>query len=260
MKNLLITGASAGIGYETVLLVGQRAAPGQYRFILVARRGERLEQLKSLLPNQESVVLPCDLGAPGAVQDLCQQLEGLGLPVDILVNNAGFGFAGRFESLSWANQLQMLNVNIVALTELTYRLLPDMKRRGQGHILNVGSVAGFLPGPYQALYYASKAFVNSLSLALEQELLGTGVAVTTLCPGPTSSEFQQVAGFADANKGSAMTAQQIAQEVAGCLESPGGIRIPGRSNLIAVHLMGFLPPRWRARLGGWLGRKRIANP
>ena len=261
MKNILITGASSGIGRETALQLAQTGQSN--RLILVARRADLLEELKGLVEtrgNSQAVVVALDLTSPEAVPRLCQELEARGISVDVLINNAGFGHLGRFTEMSWERQMEMLQLNVVVLTQLTGRVLPGMRQRGQGHILNVGSLAGFLPGPFQALYYASKAFVNSFSQALEEELRGTGVSVTTICPGPTSSEFQRAAGINSTNEPAAMSSQQVASLIVESLQTPGGLRIPGLSNQLAAHIMGIIPPGLRARVGGWLGRKRIANP
>ena len=138
-------------------------------------------------------VIPADLSAPGAVQALTDRVHALGVDVDILVNNAGYGNFGPFVETPLDVELSMIQVNIVALTELTKRLLPAMVSRKSGRILNVASTAAFFPGPLMAVYYATKAYVLSFSEAIAAELEGSGVTVTALCPGPTASGFQAVA-------------------------------------------------------------------
>ncbi len=190
----LITGASSGIGLELAKLA---AADGN-DLVLVARRKDRLNEIKNELEKKHRVnvrVLTDDLSDPAAPKRIVNQLTKQKLSVDILINNAGVGVVGSFADTDWAKEAAMLQVNMLALTELTKFLLPAMLKRKQGRILNVSSVAAFVPGPGMAIYYATKAYVQSFSEALAEELAGTGVTVTALCPGPTSSEFAQAAGI-----------------------------------------------------------------
>lgn len=193
MKTALITGASAGLGREFAFLF----AKDGHSLILVARRVDRLneiaEAILSIHPNITVTVIGLDLGQPGAGQMLFDQVKQKNLSVDYLVNNAGFGLSGAFKDLSLNKQLQMMDLNMRTLVELTYLFLPEMIERGHGRILNVGSTAGFQPGPYMNVYYATKAFVNSLSEALQDELKGTGVSCTVLAPGATATEFAESA-------------------------------------------------------------------
>jgi short-subunit dehydrogenase len=189
----LITGASAGIGKE---LAGLFAV--DHDLILVARREVELNALADALRKESGGtvhVMPADLGDPTAPQKLFDEVAAKGLTVDVLVNNAGFGTLGPFADADLAKSLSMIQVNVTALAHLTGLFLPGMKQRGRGRILNVGSTAAFQPGPLMAVYYASKAFVLSFSEALWEELRGTGVTVTCLCPGPTKTEFGDVAGM-----------------------------------------------------------------
>jgi len=196
MATALITGASAGLGTEFARLF---AADG-HDVVLVARRRDRLDALAAELSaaaNGKKVkahVVAIDLGVPGAVDKLCAELARVGVEIDFLVNNAGFGSSGAFHENDAARELEMVQVNIVALVALTRALLPGMVARGRGRVLNLGSTAGFQPGPFMAVYYASKAFVNSFSEALSYELKGTGVSATVSCPGATATEFGAVAG------------------------------------------------------------------
>lgn len=255
METALITGASSGIGRELAILL---AASGR-KVVLVARRRALLEELRAQIEGSggQAVVIETDLAAPRAVDGLLDALRVCELEVDILVNNAGFGGVGRFAELIWERQHEMLHLNITVLCELTYRLLPAMLRRKTGQIVNVGSVAGFLPGPYQAVYYASKACVNSFSMALAEELRGTGVRVTTLCPGPTISGFQEAAGF-KASK-SDMTSLEVAQEAMVAITGPAGLVVTGRKNRFLATLLGFIPMGIKARLAGRLGHRRVKS-
>ena len=189
----LITGASAGIGAELARVF---AAHG-HRVALVARRVDRLTTLAAEIKSAGGaapLVVPCDLEQPDAAAKIAAALAAEGMEVEYLVNNAGFGVFGQAIRRDRAEQLGIIAVNIRALTDLTLRFADDLIKNGGG-ILNVGSIAGFLPGPGMAVYYASKAYVLSFSEAMRAELAPRGVRVTVLCPGPVPSEFQQRAGF-----------------------------------------------------------------
>ena len=189
----LVTGASAGLGRDYARLF---AADG-HDVVLVARRRERLEELAREIGGQGGAqvhVLPLDLSDREAPRRCVDELRARGLAIDFLVNNAGLGTNGPFADADPAKQLEMIQVNVTSLVELTRLLLPDMLARKRGRVLNVGSTAGFQPGPFMAAYYASKAFVNSFSEALAYELDGTGVTVTVSCPGATETEFAGHAG------------------------------------------------------------------
>lgn len=189
----LITGASSGIGTELARVF----ASNGHRLALVARRADRLTALADEIAaggGAAPVVIVCDLEQPDAGDKIAAALAAAGVEVEYLVNNAGFGLFGRAIELDRAEQLGMTAVNIRALTDLSLRFSGDLIRH-RGGILNVGSIAGFMPGPGMAVYYASKAYVMSFSEALRGELAPRGVRVTVLCPGPVPSEFQSRAGF-----------------------------------------------------------------
>ena len=189
----LVTGASAGIGTELARVF---AANG-HRLALVARRKDRLLALAQELSangGPEPIVIPCDLTVPDGADRIAAALAEAGVEVEYLVNNAGFGLFGKAVQLDRAEQLDMIAVNIGSLTDLVLRFA-DQLIKHRGGILNLGSVAGFLPGPGMAVYYASKAYVISFTEALRKELAPQGVRVTVLCPGPVPSEFQTRAGF-----------------------------------------------------------------
>jgi short-subunit dehydrogenase len=189
MKNVaLITGASGGIGRELAKV--HAAAGGD--LILVARRAHELENLKHELETAHgitAVCVPADLTEFGAVHHVIEQCRQVTDSIDILINNAGFGGHGKFHERDWAKEASMIRLNIMALTELTHLVVPTMIKAGRGQILNLGSTAGFLPGPMMANYYATKAYVNSFSQSIAEELQGTGVTVTVLCPGPVETGF-----------------------------------------------------------------------
>ena len=189
----LITGASAGIGTELARVF----ASNGHRLALVARRADRLAALAAEISaggGAAPIVVACDLGQPDAGDTIAAVLATEGVEVEYVVNNAGYGLFGSAVELDRADQLGIIAVNIRAMTDLSLRF-SDQLIRHRGGILNVGSIAGFLPGPGMAVYYASKAYVLSFSEALRGELAGRGVRVTALCPGPVPSEFQARAGI-----------------------------------------------------------------
>jgi hypothetical protein len=189
----LITGASAGIGSELARVFAARG----HRVVLVARRSDRLTALAAEITaagGGAPILIPCDLEQPDAGDRIAAVLAAEGVEVEYLVNNAGFGLFGAASELDRAQQLGIVALNIRTLTDLCLRFSDSLIRR-RGGILNVGSIAGFLPGPGMAVYYASKAYVLSFSEALRAELAPRGVRVTVLCPGPVPSEFQARAGF-----------------------------------------------------------------
>jgi hypothetical protein len=211
MSVALITGASAGIGQALC----EHLAEDEQTLILVARRADRLRRLADDLTARHGVVchvVPMDLAQPGAADEIAARVAALGLQVDVLVNDAGFGQYGAFVEQPAEKARDMILVNVLALTELTRLLLPGMITRGRGRVLQVASTAAFQPGPRMAVYYATKAYVLSFAEALSVELRGTGVTVTTLCPGPTTSEFMDVASFPVNGliARSMMTAEQVA--------------------------------------------------
>ena len=176
-EHVLITGASSGIGLE----LAKCFAADNSHLVLVARGTEAMEQLAAGLRQKYSIqvfVITADLAKPGSAQRIFDELARAGVTVDVLVNNAGFGLHGSFAELPLKRQLEIIQVNIAALVDLTGLFLPGMIPRQRGGIVNVGSVAGFVPGPNMAVYYASKAFVQSFSEAIFEELRGSGVSVT----------------------------------------------------------------------------------
>jgi uncharacterized protein len=241
-ETVLITGASSGIGLE---LAKCFAADGS-RLVLVARNQTALEQLAEELRQTnkiETLILPADLSLPEAPKQIFDKLAAQNISVDILINNAGFGLHGWFTELPLQRQLEIIRVNVNALTELTGLFLPEMLQRRAGGILNVGSVAGFVPGPGLAIYYATKAFVQSFSEALAEELDGSGVSVTVLCPGPTETNFSAVARGQKVRTASrsTMSARDVARIGHAAFRAKKAISVPGSSNKALIALARLLP-------------------
>jgi short-subunit dehydrogenase len=258
-ETALITGASGGIGLELARVFAEK----HFDLILVARRAAELEKLAGRCREEHGVrvrVCPTDLLAPAAPSKLVHQVHEDGLEVDVLVNNAGLMDMGAFASIDVDRHERLLQLNMVVLTSLTHRLLPAMIERGRGRILNVGSTSAFQPVPSMALYAASKAFVLSLSESLSEELKGTGVTVTALCPGITKTEMldraesehsivRRLPGLFVSN------VEDVAREgVEACLAGKSVV-VPGFTNQIMAGSVGFYP-RWVVRgVGGLIGRR-----
>lgn len=241
-QTVLITGASAGLGVDFAHLYAGR----KNNLVLVARRRDKLEQLAQELRNGHGIkvtVLSQDLSLPGAAIALTDQLSASGLQIDVLVNNAGFGLRGNVLDLDCQRQTEMLNLNCTALTELSRLLLPGMISRGQGGILNVGSTAGFQPGPHMAVYYASKAYVLMFSEALHEECRGTGVRVSCLCPGATATEFAQVADMKDSLlfRLGTMSSRKVAAIGIQGLDKNKAVNIAGMKNWLSALSVRFTP-------------------
>jgi len=190
----LITGASTGIGKE---LAHIHAAKGG-DLIIVARSKEKLEALKTELKKKyssEVIVIAKDLSKPEAAQEIYAEVKKAGIDIDFLINNAGYGALGKFHELDYDRQISMINLNVTSLTAMTRLFLPDFVKRNQGKILNTSSTASFMPGPLQAVYYATKAYVTFFSNALSEELSDTNITVTNLMPGATETEFGATSGM-----------------------------------------------------------------
>jgi uncharacterized protein len=240
-KTALITGASGGIGLELAKLF----AKDGYRLILVARDEKRLAKLAQELTGQGNEVktVALDLSQSTAPQQLMDQLKRDGVSVDVLVNNAGFGLFGNFSETSWPKEKDMIQLNMVTLTELTKLVLPEMVSRKSGKILNVASTAAFQPGPLMAVYYATKAYVLYFSEAIAEELRGTGVTVTALCPGPTKSGFQKLAEMENSKlvQGNTDSPETVARLGYRALMGGKRIVITGLRNKILAHSIRFMP-------------------
>ncbi len=244
----LITGASGGLGEEFARL----AATDGSDLVLVARSVDKMEALGKELQAKHGIqthVIGQDLTAPGAVEHLVQELQTRNLTVTSLINNAGFGAYGLFAETDYGQEQNLLRVNIDVVTELTKRLLPGMVARKSGSVLFVASTAAFQPGPLMAVYYASKAYVLSFSVALHEELRGTGVHVSCLCPGPTKTKFQATAHMEKtALFRAAMAATPVARAGYFGMKHNTPVVIPGLTNYIGALLAKFAPRVWAARV------------
>lgn len=245
---VLITGASGGIGWELAKLF---ACDG-YRLVLVARNRSKLEELAQNLQREfgaSAIVLAEDLADPNAPGRIYDTLQRQGIEVDVLVNNAGFGDFGPFAETDLKVDLEMMQVNMTALVHLTRLFLPGMVDRKKGKILNVSSLAAFEPGPFMAMYYATKAFVSSYSEAIADELRGTGVTVTALCPGPTRTGFQARAGTERNRTASEfMEAAEVARVGYRGLLAGKAVVIPGLRNRLIALFVKLIPRSIATRL------------
>lgn len=251
----LVTGASSGLGLELARISARHGRD----LILTARSEERLSSLARSLKEFHGVraeVLPFDLSAPESPEALFGEVARRGLEVDVLVNNAGFGGHGPFHEMPLELQLEMLRLNVVSLTHLTRLFLPSMVSRGRGRVLNVASTAGLQPGPYMAVYYASKAYVLSFSEAISEELRGSGVTVTALLPGPTRTEFQARARMEGVNltRFGLADAGPVAEAGYRAMERGKAVVIPGTMNRILAMTVRFSPRRLVRRVVSRLNR------
>jgi uncharacterized protein len=242
LETVLVTGASSGIGLE----LGRCFAADGCRLVLVARKGMALETLADELRKAHKIqaqVFTADLAHPDTPNRLLAHLKAAGLKVDVLVNNAGFGAQGLFAELPLGRQLDMIQVNVTALVHLTGLLLPGMIERRRGGVLNVASTAAFQPGPGMAMYYATKAFVLSFTEALAEELAGTGVTATAVCPGPTTTNFGQAAGgtFKPIARRVSMTAAAVARLGHRAFRSGHVVAITGVRNKIPTFAVRLAP-------------------
>jgi hypothetical protein len=246
----LVTGASSGIGREIARLF----AADRWDLVLVARREEALRELAGELNERHGVaahVVSADLADPAGPARIATDVAARGLAVEALVNSAGLGVWGRFVETGWQAERELLAVNVVALTELTKRLLPGMLERGRGRILNVASTAAFQPGPLMAVYFASKVYVLHFSIALGVELERTGVTVTTLCPGPTRSGFADVAGAKGSKLfagGRGMAATEVARAGYDAMLAGRGLLVLGAWNKLLAFSARWVPRVFAARV------------
>lgn len=254
----VVTGASAGIGKE----IARSLAARGYDLVLSARREAELTELGLELTRAHKMVchvVPADLADPAGPGKLAAAVAEKGIEPDVLVNNAGFGALVPFHEQDLATALRMVQVNVTALTELTGRFLPGMVRRERGRILNVGSVAGFQPGPMMAVYYATKAYVNSFSEAIARELAATGVTVTVLCPGPTESEFAAVSGMNRTEVfavGKVMGTRPVAEAGVEAMLRGRPLVVTGLRNKVLLFLERFVPRSWVIGLVGAMQQRR----
>lgn len=254
----LITGASGGIGKE---FAGIAASYGM-NLILTARNIRSLEALKTEIEDQYNVkviLFICDLAESGAVNNIITFLETNDLDIDILINNAGFGLYGAFNQTASGKEDDMIRVNIMALTQLTKYAYTKMVSEGRGRILNVSSLAGFMPGPLMSVYYASKSYVLSFSQALANEAKATGVSITVLCPGPTESGFLDNASLGTSMLFKSFGKIPEAKEVAlfGFKKMLQGktLAIHGAGNRLMIFLIRFMPRKWVVSIVRYIQRE-----
>ena len=236
-KVALVTGASAGLGVEFARQLSKRG----HRLVLAARRKERLEELAKKLGNARAVAI--DLSKANVALKLMDDLTANGETVDLLVNNAGFGLIGQFAELDAKREREMVDLNVGVLTDLCRAVAPDMIERRSGGIINVASTAAFQPGPKMAVYFATKAFVLSLTEALHEELKPHGIKVSCLCPGPTRTEFGDVAGFGGNGLFDrvAMNAAEVVETGLKGLDSNHAVVVPGWTNKVVAASTRFAP-------------------
>jgi short-subunit dehydrogenase len=248
----LITGASFGIGLELSRIFAREG----YSLVLVARSADKLRQLAAELEKAHgtrSLILASDLSAPGSAAYVLDQTTRAGITVDTLVNNAGFGQFGLFVENDLEECLQQIQLNVTTLTHLTRLFLPEMIQRHSGRILNVASTAAFQPGPLMAVYFATKAYVLHFSEALADELRGTGITVTCLCPGATTTEFHKRANATGIRllKMGSMDARTVAEDGYRALMAGKPVVISGFKNWLVAQSVRFAP----RKMVTWIARK-----
>ena len=250
-KTALITGASSGIGLELARLF----AKDGYHLVLVARNRGALHEVGEELQSHYGIevrISPKDLAHPSAPAELYQELQEAGIALDVLVNNAGFGGSGPFIKTDWRHEAEMLQVNVVAVAHLTKLFLPQICAR-RGKLLNVASLAAFMPGPYTAIYYASKAFVLHFTEALAEEIHGTGATVTCLCPGPVLTNFQKRAhggGSSRANASLFLDVHDVARVGYEAMQAGKRVVIPGWKGRALAQLLRAAPRNVVTRMVG----------
>lgn len=252
-ERVLVTGASSGIGAALARVFAREGSD----LVLVARSSDRLQSLADELMAAHDVrvtVLPADLAVAGAPEEIVAHLGAGELPVDVLVNNAGFGLLGPFAELDPVRQLEMIQVNVSAPTHLARLLLPGMIARGRGGVLNVASAAAFQPGPLMAVYFATKAYLLHLSEALTEEVAGTGVTISCLTPGPTTTPFVDVAGMEHTRlfRIGPMTAAAVAEAGYRGFRAGRAVVVPGLRNRVIPLGSRLLPRVVMRRIAGFL--------
>lgn len=254
MKTALITGASSGIGLEFAKIF----AENKYNLVLIARNLEKLQQVKSDLESEHGVqilLLAKNLSLKNSPREIFAELQSKNIEIEVLINNAGFGEYGKFAEIDLQKQLDMLDLNISALTALTHLFLPAMLLRKNGKILNVASTAAFQPGPFFAVYYASKAYVLSFSEALRNELAAFGITVTALCPGPTKTDFfKKQPDMLETNllrNANTMSAREVAFAGFSGLMRGKAIVIPGFINKFLAFGVRLLPRNFVTAISRW---------
>lgn len=256
-KTVLITGASSGIGLELCKLF----AKDGYNLVLVARNKDKLSEIASELRDKYKVstkVILKDLSKSTSPEEIYTELQNEAIYVNVLVNNAGFGVWGNFQDIELSRTLDMIQVNLISLTKLTKFFLSDMLKSGEGKILNISSAGSFTPDPHMAVYGATKSYVLSFSEALAEELHTTGITVTTLCPGPTKTEFAKRANMENswAYTLFVMDAKTVAKAGYDGLMKGKRVVIPGILNKLFVLSIRFLPKNVIVRLSSYILNKK----
>jgi uncharacterized protein len=256
-KTALITGASGGIGLELAWI---HARQGD-NLVLVARNKKKLDELKNEIEKQYQLsvhTIGKDLAVKDAALEVFNELRSGGIEIEFLINNAGFGHLGAFAGNSWEKEEQMIKLNIASLTQFTKLFLPAMLERGSGRIMNVASVASFMPGPFMAVYYATKAYVLSFSEALNAEVRSKGVTVTALCPGPTTSGFQDAAdmkGIKLVEKFKMPSSKVVAKYGYGAMMIGKPVAIQGALNRLMVASLRVSPRSLVVKVVKWMQEK-----
>jgi uncharacterized protein len=251
MSTALVTGASSGIGLELARVLARSG----HEVVLVARNRERLETLAAELRQRFSpsvTVLPSDLSKPGAPEAILRHLAECRQDIDLLVNNAGMIVYGKFSETDWDLEERMLWVNLLALTRLTKLVLPAMVTRGRGRILNIGSIGSFVPSPRNAVYSATKAYLLSFSEAIAEELAGSGVTVTAVCPGVVRSELQQRGGMTHVRllRSGILEASTVAEFAYRAVMAGKRVAVPDGRTRLQIFLLRFVPRAWAVRAAG----------
>lgn len=256
-ETVLITGASSGIGFELSKIFAKKG----YNLVLVSQNEHKLEKAASEIQlqnhNVQISIISKDLSDPSSPEEIFEQLKQKKIQVDILVNNAGFNVYGSFHEVNLENILDLISVNLLALTKLTHIFMKGMVERGYGRILNLGSTGSFQPVPINTVYCATKAYVLSFSEGIADELKGTGVTVTALCPGPTQTNFAKRADIEEVKLFNMMTmdAKRVTEEGYKALMKEKIIKIPGLVNSLLVFLVRFMPRGLITKVGKYLMSK-----
>ncbi len=244
-ETVLITGASWGFGYE----LAKKFAQDGYNLVLVARSEDRLNEIAKDFEPKYGIkvsVLAKDLFSPSAPDEIHQQMLDDNTQIDVLVNNAGFGTYGQFSEIETEKDLNLVQLNVVVVTHMTKLFLKDMIARKQGRILNVASMAAYLPGPYMATYFASKSYVKSFTESVNEEVKGSGVSLMALCPGVAATKFQETAENEKALIGGTidalvMSAEDVIDGAYADFQKGKSLSIPGASNKLMSYFVPFLP-------------------
>lgn len=248
MKTALITGASSGIGFELARCFARHG----YHLVVIGRNREALEKLSHECSNVTVTPFVQDLSDPHAASVIFEKIRQQGISIDILINNAGFGLWGEFADTNIEEEQKMVEIQINCLMSLTKQALPFLKKKGDGYILNVGSVYSFSPVPCQSVYAASKAFLLSFSQSLREELKESGISVTLLCPGITNTSFRTRAGMKDKKSKMSMDAKSVAEAGFHGMMKKKFLVIPGAVNKVYVFVARLLPVGLVASVVRWI--------